>query len=91
MTINNFLIAGTIPMVAMEELSLPQLIVPASHTALSRDLPVMILDLPAVTPLEIPEILKTTTTNLPIDEDISDYDLDKDKDEIQTPYILRFV
>ncbi|XP_043461860.1 uncharacterized protein LOC122498264 isoform X2 [Leptopilina heterotoma] len=87
----------TRPIVAMEETSLPQLIVPASHTALSRDLTVMILDLPSVSPLEIPDILKSTTTtttststtNIPVDEDSEDYDFDKTEDDIQTPYVLR--
>ncbi|XP_051156491.1 uncharacterized protein LOC127278692 isoform X2 [Leptopilina boulardi] len=85
----------TRPIMAMEESSLPQLIVPASHTALSRDLTVMILDLPSVTPLGIPEILKksttttTTTTEIPIDEDSEEYDLDTIEDDIQTPYVLR--
>lgn len=84
---------------AVEETSLPQLIVPASHTALSRDLTVMILDLPSVSPLEIPDILKSsttttstsTTTSIPVDEDSEDYDFDKTEDDIQSPYVLRFV
>ena len=78
----------------MEESTFPRLIVPASHTALSGDLTVIILDFPSTNSTETPAELTTTTTtttNSHMDGDNEYYDLTKNDDTIQAPYVLRFV
>lgn len=88
-------VVGTSKTMAMEESTFPRLIVPASHTALSGDLTVIILDFPSINPIQTQEELTTTTstrtTNSPTDGDNEDYELTKNEHTIQGPYILRFV
>ena len=84
------LVPGTTrPMVALEESAYPRLIVAASHTALSGDLGVLIIELPPPTEASTTTTTSTmasptstsVTTTIPTTPDDVDLDLDEDVDD----------
>lgn len=89
-------------MVTTELTSYPKLIVAASHTALSGDLGVLIIEFPAVyrttttSPLPPPAITTTTTTaaedvDIDLEEETDDYSIENGQIPLQDPYVLRSV
>lgn len=79
-------------MVASDESSLPRLIVAASHTALSGDLGVLIIELPSAyrtSSTAIPLISSTDTVDIDLDDDEEDYSIEGGQIPLQDPFVLR--
>lgn len=84
-------------MVALDESPSPRLIVAASHTALSGDLGVLIIELPgayrATTPAGPPPTVRATedaSAELEDDDD-EDYSIESGQIPVREPLVLRLV
>jgi hypothetical protein len=82
--------------VALEEMSIPRLIVAASHTALSGDLGVLIIEFPSTYHTSTPGVPITITTedidvDIDLEEDDEDYSIENEQISPKDPFILRFL